>query len=386
MLGASVTKAWRSADDPGSTFIALIVASITAAGCARGAVSELLHEIDLDLRWPPFRPQRPVLICNPKSGGGKVGEFDLVGRARAMGVEVVVMEPGDDLEGLARAAVERGADCLAMAGGDGSQALVASVAIDAGLPFVCISAGTYNHFALDLGLDRDDPSTGLEAFRNGVLRRIDVGRIGDRLFVNNLSLGVYPIIVDQEGYRDDRFGTIFGALPDLVGEGADPVDLRVTGPDGQWIESPFLALISNNPYAAAAALIGAQRPSLTTGQLGVVALTATSGAEAAALVLRMSVGLHETDPNIHRYATRQVRVDSDAGEIKAAVDGETITLHTPVTITVQPRALTVLVPASTQVVTAERHYRSFGVRGLWDLARGREPGSSGRGASVPSRG
>ena len=93
---------------------------------------------------------------NPKSGGGKVEKFHLVEESRKRGIEPVVLGPGDDLEQLARDAVAGGADAIGMAGGDGSQALVSAIAIEHDLPYVCVPAGTRNHLALDLGVDRDD--------------------------------------------------------------------------------------------------------------------------------------------------------------------------------------------------------------------------------------
>ena len=134
--------------------------AITLA-CARAAMRRELHHLDVQTR-AAGPPQHPVLLCNPWSGGGKVERFGLIDLARELGVETVMLDHGLDLEQLARDAVARGADCLGMAGGDGSQALVASIAVEHRLPFVCVSAGTRNHFALDLGLNRDDP------------RRIDV--------------------------------------------------------------------------------------------------------------------------------------------------------------------------------------------------------------------
>ena len=158
-------------------------------------------------------PSHPVLICNPWSGGGKVEKFGLVELAEELGVEVVMLDHGLDLEQLARDAIARGADCLGMAGGDGSQALVASIAVEHGLPFVCVSAGTRNHFALDLGIDREDPRDSVDAFRDAVERRIDYATVGDRFFVNNVSLGVYATIVQQDGYRDAKVETDQGAPP-----------------------------------------------------------------------------------------------------------------------------------------------------------------------------
>jgi diacylglycerol kinase family enzyme len=89
-----------------------------------------------------------------------------------------------------------------MAGGDGSQALVAAVAAERDIPFVCVPAGTRNHFVLDLGLDRKDVVGALDAYTDGVERRIDLARVGDRVFVNNVSLGVYAAIVQSDDYRD----------------------------------------------------------------------------------------------------------------------------------------------------------------------------------------
>src|SRR5208282_843100 len=142
---------------------------------------------------PAARPRRPFLIMNPRSGGGKVTRFGLNEKAETLGAEVALLEgPGIvDVAALARQAVADGADMLGVAGGDGTQALVAGIAAEHDLPFLCISAGTRNHFAMDLGLDRDDPSTCLDALDDGVEYRIDLGRIGERTFVNNASFGAY---------------------------------------------------------------------------------------------------------------------------------------------------------------------------------------------------
>ena len=110
---------------------------------------------------------------NPRSGGGKVERFHLVQEARRRGIEPVVLGPGDDLRRLAEQAVA-GAAPTCSAGGDGSQALVAGVAAAHDVAFVCVPAGTRNHLAMDLGLDRDDVVGALEAFGAAVERRIDL--------------------------------------------------------------------------------------------------------------------------------------------------------------------------------------------------------------------
>ena len=167
---------------------------------------------------PADRPQRPFLIMNPRSGGGKVTKFRLQEKAEALGAEVALLEgPGMvDVAALARQAVADGADLLGVAGGDGTQALVAGIAAEHGLPFLVISAGTRNHFALDLGLDRDDPATCLDALTDGEELDVDLGVIGDRTFVNNASFGAYAEVVRSPAYRDDKRGTTLQMLPDLL--------------------------------------------------------------------------------------------------------------------------------------------------------------------------
>ena len=172
----------------------------------------------------------------PWSGGGKVKQFGLKAMADELGVETVFLDKGLDLAELARDAIARGADCLGMAGGDGSQALVAAIAHEHDIPFVCISAGTRNHFAQDLGFDKEDPRNGMVAFRDGVERFVDYATVGDRLFVNNVSLGVYGTIVQQESYRNAKLETAMRMLPGLLSREAEPFDLQFTTPDGVEIE------------------------------------------------------------------------------------------------------------------------------------------------------
>ncbi len=276
----SVLQAYSDSDGGLWRLLTVVVLVSIAVGLARAALVRELHEIDR-MRSGHVRPQHPVLICNPKSGGGKVEKFGLIAMAQEMDVEVVLLEKGSDLAQLARDAIDRGADCIGMAGGDGSQALVASIAIERGVPFVCISAGTRNHFALDLGLDREDPRKGMIALRDGVERRVDYATVGDRLFVNNVSLGVYATIVQEDEYRDAKTETTKEKLPELLGRQAEPFDLQFATPDGVQVEGAFLIMVSNNPYVLGPSLDVSQRRALDTGQLGVFAVNAATGAEAA---------------------------------------------------------------------------------------------------------
>ena len=220
--------------------------------------------------------ERPVLLMNPKSGGGKVEQFDVVGECRKRGVEPIVLRPDDDWRQKAIDAVEAGATVLGAAGGDGTQALVATVAVEHDLPFVCIPAGTRNHFALDLGVDRDDVVGSLDAFVDGIEQRVDLGIVADRVFVNNVSLGVYGEIVQSEEYRDAKVRTTVDRLPDLLGPDGDAPELRFVGPDGAPRATHQLVLVSNNPYELRRFGGFGTRERMDTGLLGITTISVAS--------------------------------------------------------------------------------------------------------------
>ncbi|MQY07272.1 diacylglycerol/lipid kinase family protein [Actinomadura macrotermitis] len=283
---------------------------------------------------PPSR--RPVLIMNPRSGGGKVGRFGLAERARELGAQVIMLDPSApaDVAGLARRAVAAGADLLGVAGGDGTQALVAAVAAEHDLPFLVVAAGTRNHFAMDLGLDRADPARCLDALTDGEQLRVDLGDVAGRAFVNTVSFGVYADVVQRPEYRDDKAGTALALMPDLLArESGRRLDARV---DGAALSSQQALLVSNNPYVSPD--VG-RRPRLDGGELGVLGIRVEGAAQAAALAVRgaRSAGLTVA-------TARRVEVTSGAGEISVAVDGEALRMPTPVVCTLRPGALRVLLP------------------------------------------
>ena len=200
--------------------------------------------------YPAPAWRHPFLVMNPRSGGGKVVKFELQRKAEELGAEVALLEgPGQvDVDALARDAVGRGADLLGVAGGDGTQALVAGIAAEHNLPFLVISAGTRNHFALDLGLDREDPTGCLDALRDGVELHVDLGKINGRTFVNNSSFGVYAEVVQSPEYRDDKTGTVLQMLPDLI-KGDKGARLHAQF-DGTSVDGPQAVLVSNGPYGS----------------------------------------------------------------------------------------------------------------------------------------
>ncbi|MFI7234414.1 diacylglycerol/lipid kinase family protein [Streptomyces cyaneofuscatus] len=288
------------------------------------------------LRTAP--PKRPFLIMNPRSGGGKVGKFHLREKAEALDADVFLLDAAheQDVAALADKAVEDGADLLGVAGGDGTQALVAGVAARHGIPFMVISAGTRNHFALDLGLDRDDPSTCLDALTDGVELRVDLGFIGERAFVNNASFGAYAAVVQSPAYRDDKVRTTLQTLPDLLTRRRGP---RLTVRTGETaIDGPQAVLVSNNPYRMGDPAGLGRREALDSGALGVLGVNVDNAAQAAELL----AGRHA--PGLTALTAQEVVIDADEPEIEAGVDGEALTLPTPVRCTIRRRALRVRVP------------------------------------------
>jgi diacylglycerol kinase family enzyme len=311
---------------------------VLAAGAARLALTPAAAGPGMPFREVP-PPKRAFLIMNPRSGGGKVAKFGLKDKAEALGAEVALLEgPGVvDVAALARRAVAAGADLLGVAGGDGTQALVAGIAAEHGLPFLVISAGTRNHFAMDLGLDRDNPAACLDALtKDGVEQRIDLGIIGDRTFVNNASFGAYAEVVESPAYRDDKRGTTLQMLPDIL-TGHRGAKLSASAGDAT-ITGPQALLVSNGPYALNDIAGLGRRARLDAGTLGVVAVTVNNALQAATL-LRGARG-----QGLTTLTAGQVIVDADVPEIPVGIDGETVMMATPVRCAIQPKALRVRIP------------------------------------------
>ena len=264
-------------------------------------------------------PQHPVLFVNPRSGGGKAARANLATRAQERGIEAVELHPGEDLAALVTAALDRGADALAMAGGDGSQAIVASMAAERGLPYACIPAGTRNHFALDLGVDRDDVVGALDALVDGRERRVDLGEVNGRVFVNNVSLGFYAEAVEREEYRDAKLRTMLDTLPEVLGPEGEALDLRWTGPNGGEHASATAILVSNNRYRLGRAVGSGTRPSMEEGELGITVV----------------------EPRHVREWTAPAFEVASEHSVAVGMDGETLLLEPPLRFGIRRRALRV---------------------------------------------
>lgn len=294
---------------------------------------------------PPGRAVPPAshaaLIVNLRSGGGKADRLGLVRECRARGIEVLFLEPGQDLAGLAEAALARGADVLGMAGGDGSLGLVADVAARHGVPMVVVPAGTRNHLAMDLGLDRGNVLAALDAFGLAVERRIDLGQVNGRVFVNNVSLGLYAQIVRSPEYRNAKVDTTLSMLPSMLGPGSRPFDLRFTGPAGERYTRAHVVQVSNNAYGRTPTTL-VNRPRLDGGHLGVIALKLPDDPAEARRLAAASRG-HPEFPGSVVWEPSTFEVDS-GGPIDVGIDGEALRMVAPLRFTIRPGALRIRLP------------------------------------------
>ena len=299
-------------------------------------------------------PRHPVLFYNPKSGGGKATRFSLDREAADRGIEPIELGPTDDLEKLVRDAVSAGADGLAMAGGDGSQAVVAAIASELDLPYACVPAGTRNHFALDLGVGRDDVVGALDAFVDGGERRVDLARVNGRVFVNNVSLGLYAEAVQRPGYRDAKIRTLLDMVPDVMGPGSEQPSLSWSDPRGHQHHSGAAILVSNNQYRLGRAVGSGTRPKIDDGRLGITVVSRSGG--------HRSAGVRERP--WREWSVRAFEVDSPS-QVAAGIDGEAAMLTPPLRFEILPRVLRVRIARTHPGASP-----SAGVPdGAWDTAR-----------------
>jgi diacylglycerol kinase family enzyme len=352
---------------------AVLVGGVRAAGLA-GLVFLLLglavskRAFSVHLQLPAAaRPTRAVVVYNVKSGGGKAVKSNLAEEARSRGITPREFQPGEDWEQVVRDLVADGADGLMAAGGDGTQALVATIAAEHDLPFACIPAGTRNHFALDLGVDRDDVVGALDAFVNGGEKRVDLGDVGGRVFVNNVSFGLYAEAVQSEGYRDAKIRTLVNTVPTMMapGDTGGARQLRWTGPDGQPHSSAAVILVSNNVYRLGKVIGSGTRPRMDGGELGVAVMGAPTPSGS-----RLP---------LQQWATPEFVIESD-GEVPLGVDGEALTLPTPLTLRIRPNALRVRIapqhPGASPAYAQPTGFRDL-MRRLVHVAGGADPAGLG---------
>ena len=311
-----------------------VIVVIAAVGAAAGVSYALAQRRKPHLIAEPEAKdsfKHPVLIINPHSGSGKAAKIGLAASAEKLGIETVLRKKGEKLGKLAETAVDNGCDHLIIAGGDGSLARVAKVAIKRNVPFSCVPSGTRNHFAMDLGLDRSDPTRALATAFGGVEFRVDVGRIGKRLFLNNVSFGIYADAIAKTGYREHKAESMVEAATDS----AEHPNAHLSVRDAQDVlhDEIGVLLASNNPYQFIGPPDFAGRARLDTGTLGVVLTDRTDPGNSAL-----------TNRQVNQWNTEKLTVDSTKKKIPVGIDGSLHKMHAPVEVHIDHKALRVVLP------------------------------------------
>ena len=370
-----IGKAVSAVDKPILRLLAVVVLLAVAAGAARLSLAREAHEIERDHPHHGTVPKHPVLICNPWSGGGKVEKFGLVELADELGRRDGACSTTGSTSSSSPATRSPGAPTAsawpaATARRRSSRRSRSSTTC----PFVCVTAGTRNHFALDLGLDRDDPRKSLYAFRDAVERRIDYATVNGRFFVNNVSLGVYATIVQQEGYRDAKVETTEPLLPEMLGQTDKPFDLAVHRagrhrgrrclPD-PGLEQPLRARRLARRLRSGGASTPASSASSPSPRPRVP--------RPPSVVTLSAVGQRNRSPNWHEFTTESFEVRSRSGKAYAGVDGEALEMATPLRFEIHPGGLRLYVPEGNLAVAEQRRARDVSLSSVVAVARGVEP-------------
>jgi len=313
----------------------------------------------------PSQTHQPALIINPKSGNGRATKAGLAEKARAQGISVTVMQPGQDMVALAESAVAQGADILGISGGDGSLGIIAKVAMKHDLPMVVIPGGTRCHFARDIGLDPNKILDALTGF-SGVERRVDVGLLDGRVFINNASFGLYAEITSYNEYREHKLETSQREIQRLTSSKHPYYPLELTDNNGVTWDHAALVLIGVNRYEVVRLGELGERKRLDGGELHVIALQALDKNIPKQLTARLSLSGTSTSPLVE-WTTTNFSIAHSSGWLNAGVDGESIRVKSPVKLRLTSKALRLLVPPEGVRQRPVKPISIAGTRTLWDL-------------------
>jgi diacylglycerol kinase family enzyme len=289
-------------------------------------------------------PVRGTLFLNRNSGVRADAE-ELIAAAGAEDVEVLELAPALDCTQEIRNRIARGIKLFIAAGGDGTIHHIVQAVAQTDAVLAVIPTGTYNHFARDLNI----PLTWREALDvalNGQARQIDAGRINDRYFINNVSLGLYPELVarrEEHGRDYPRWRARLTAFYATLRK-YPHVTLNVETESQQEVVRTHVFMVSNNSYDLERFGVEAMRETLTEGKLTVYWLSHRSRWQLTRIVARYMAGRVREIPGFTMFRTRRMRVQSSRALLKVGIDGELFTLETPLTIMSVPQSVTVRVP------------------------------------------
>lgn len=291
------------------------------------------------------RFRHPFLLINPKSGNGRAIRAQVDKLAASQGIDVHILQPGEDMAGLARQAVRRGADVLGVSGGDGSIGAIARVALDYDMPLVVLPGGTRCHFARDVGLRPEAIADSLAGF-TGVERRIDVGDINGRIFMNNVSFGAYADIVSHPAYREHKSRVTRQVLRQIACSTEPPYELRFRL-EGRRFKQAVTVLVGINRYNTIDALELGRRDRLDGGILHAIAITKLDDQLIRSMLRSMQIAQRQGRtalPHVHQSLVKTFSLTAP-GRVAVGVDGELEGYISPVRVRVLPGALRLCVPA-----------------------------------------
>ena len=279
-----------------------------------------------------------VLVMNAASG---TSSEELAGflAAELPQARVVRAEKGSDLPALLHEAAAT-ASVLGVAGGDGSARLAAGIAADKGLPLLVVPAGTFNHFATDLGVR--SAADAIAALRAGDSVLVDVADAGDQAFLNTASTGIYVDLVRTREALENRLGKWPAVLIALVQvlRSSRPIDLAVDG----RARRVWLLFAGNCRYEPAGAA-PSYRPDLADGQLDIRLVDGQQPLARTRLILAVLLGTLSRSRVYRTWTADSLRIAAaDGGEVLLSVAGETPGTGPSLTVRKRPAGLLVYRP------------------------------------------
>ena len=265
--------------------------------------------------------------------------------ARGVAAAITLLGDGVSVPDVVHQAITAGAPAVVAAGGDGTVSAVAAALIGSDVPLGVLPVGTLNHFAKDLGLPLELEEA-VEIVQNRNARVVDAGEVNGRIFLNNSSIGVYPRLVElRDRYRESGITKWIAAVwAGLAVLRLRPfMGVRIESPEGVLLRRTPFVLVGNNEYHMSG-LHPTSRDSLTGGKLAVYVMKAQGRPSLLWLawqVLRRGVS---KTPELDFLSVAEATVETRRRNLQVALDGEVVTLQSPLRYKILPGVLRVLAP------------------------------------------
>ena len=292
---------------------------------------------------------RAITLVNKGGGSVAKGIAGTIGEALSgagIDSEIILVE-GKDCAARAADHVKQGAELIIAAGGDGTMSAVAGELADSKARMGILPLGTLNHFARDLGIPPDLQEAAM-VIAAGHTRAVDIAEVNGRAFVNNASIGLYPLmVVDRDAQRQrlgrsKRLAMLVASLRTMARFHSRRLSLSTDGGEAR-VDTPLL-FVGNNDYRLAFPRAGS-RESLDDGELCVMVMRSKSLPGFLAATGRALLGIGRGDDMVRIDGVRKLEVGSGRSYLTLAMDGETLSLPPPLTFRIRPKALQVIAPA-----------------------------------------